>query len=241
MESLSIDKTAFGQDETFDRPPLVGRSILQKRIGMYIEPGRELETFPLPSGATTGIVSYFPEETFRTPFETKGTWSKKIEGLISEISKLKDNWDSFGTPAIDPVVVEEAKKFVQTLTPLNLPEPSVNPIIKIAGIYFKWVYGNFVLGIEIFKDQTIQMEYALWDKEKGTVEEGKIKSHDEAVDLVKKVADSPDTGRNSIEDILDRLGKQVPKEEWDALPQDLLENLDHYLYGSPKKDETGLR
>jgi hypothetical protein len=31
------------------------------------------------------------------------------------------------------------------------------------------------------------------------------------------------------------LAKQVPKEEWDKLPADLLDNLDHYLYGTPKK------
>lgn len=31
------------------------------------------------------------------------------------------------------------------------------------------------------------------------------------------------------------LGKRVPDEEWSRLPADLLDNLDHYLYGSPKK------
>ena len=27
----------------------------------------------------------------------------------------------------------------------------------------------------------------------------------------------------------------VTQEEWDKLPEDLIENLDHYLYGVPKK------
>ena len=31
------------------------------------------------------------------------------------------------------------------------------------------------------------------------------------------------------------LARQVPQEEWDKLPKDLLDNLDHYLYGAPKK------
>ena len=31
------------------------------------------------------------------------------------------------------------------------------------------------------------------------------------------------------------LAKQVPREEWDKLPPDLLDNLDHYLYGTLKK------
>lgn len=31
------------------------------------------------------------------------------------------------------------------------------------------------------------------------------------------------------------LARQVPQEEWDKLPKDLSDNLDHYLYGTPKK------
>ena len=30
------------------------------------------------------------------------------------------------------------------------------------------------------------------------------------------------------------LARQVPQEEWDKVPKDLLDNLDHYLYGVPK-------
>jgi hypothetical protein len=37
-----------------------------------------------------------------------------------------------------------------------------------------------------------------------------------------------------IEDILAELASEIPKEEWDNLPSDLTDNLDHYLYGSPK-------
>jgi hypothetical protein len=37
-----------------------------------------------------------------------------------------------------------------------------------------------------------------------------------------------------IEDILAELASEVPEEEWDSLPKDLNENLDHYLYGTPK-------
>jgi len=31
------------------------------------------------------------------------------------------------------------------------------------------------------------------------------------------------------------LARQVPPEEWARIPKDLLDNLDHYLYGAPKK------
>jgi hypothetical protein len=38
-----------------------------------------------------------------------------------------------------------------------------------------------------------------------------------------------------IEEVLSDLAKEIPQEEWDKLPNDLNDNLDHYLYGVPKK------
>ena len=39
----------------------------------------------------------------------------------------------------------------------------------------------------------------------------------------------------ALEDDLRAIGMKVPAEEWRKLPHDFNENLDHYLYGSPKK------
>lgn len=39
----------------------------------------------------------------------------------------------------------------------------------------------------------------------------------------------------AIEDELAELAKAVPDEEWKNLPADLTDNLDHYLYGTPKE------
>jgi hypothetical protein len=39
----------------------------------------------------------------------------------------------------------------------------------------------------------------------------------------------------ALEDDLRAIGMQVPAEEWLKLPKDFNENLDHYLYGSPKR------
>jgi len=38
-----------------------------------------------------------------------------------------------------------------------------------------------------------------------------------------------------IEDVLVELAAEVPQEEWDRLPADLTDNLDHYIYGTPKR------
>jgi hypothetical protein len=39
----------------------------------------------------------------------------------------------------------------------------------------------------------------------------------------------------SIEAVIESLSAQVPDEEWDKLPADLSQNLDHYIYGTAKQ------
>jgi hypothetical protein len=38
-----------------------------------------------------------------------------------------------------------------------------------------------------------------------------------------------------IEEVIAELAAQVPQAEWDRLPHDLTDNLDHYLYGTPRR------
>jgi hypothetical protein len=47
--------------------------------------------------------------------------------------------------------------------------------------------------------------------------------------------DLEELGDRPIEETLAALAAEVPKEEWDKLPADLTDNLDHYIYGTPKK------
>ena len=44
-----------------------------------------------------------------------------------------------------------------------------------------------------------------------------------------------DSTARPIEDVIAELAAQVPQAEWDRLPDDLTDNLDHYLYGTPKR------
>lgn len=39
----------------------------------------------------------------------------------------------------------------------------------------------------------------------------------------------------ALEKDLMELARSIPDTEWEKLPKDLNENLDHYLYGSPKR------
>ena len=57
------------------------------------------------------------------------------------------------------------------------------------------------------------------------------------VDELKLTTDGEtyDQSARPIEELLSELAKEIPQEEWDRLPDDLNDNLDHYLYGIPKK------
>ena len=44
-----------------------------------------------------------------------------------------------------------------------------------------------------------------------------------------------DHSAQPIGGVLEELAREIPQEEWDKLPSDLTDNLDHYLYGVPKK------
>lgn len=45
-----------------------------------------------------------------------------------------------------------------------------------------------------------------------------------------------DPSAQPIEEIIEEIVREVPDEEWDKLPSDLTDNLDHYLYGTPKNE-----
>lgn len=44
-----------------------------------------------------------------------------------------------------------------------------------------------------------------------------------------------DEPRLPIEDKLATLAAQVPRADWNRLPEDLTDKLDHYLYGTPEQ------
>jgi len=47
--------------------------------------------------------------------------------------------------------------------------------------------------------------------------------------------ENPADRERPIEEVLADLAKNIPPEEWESLPDDFMDNLDHYLYGTPKR------
>jgi len=54
------------------------------------------------------------------------------------------------------------------------------------------------------------------------------------VELAATAKEEFDPNAPTIEETLAAIVADVPKEEWDRLPADLSDNLDHYIYGTPK-------
>lgn len=76
---------------------------------------------------------------------------------------------------------------------------------------------------------------------RGRVQNGQIKVEGGAVlpegatvelTVVEQAAPRPN-GR-PIEEILDQIVAEVPDSEWDKLPPDLTDQLDYYVYGTPR-------
>ncbi len=60
-------------------------------------------------------------------------------------------------------------------------------------------------------------------------------THVEKLEIIQSQPVEYNTSAPSIEDVLAGIAAEVPQEEWDNLPSDLTDNLDHYLYGTPKR------
>lgn len=53
--------------------------------------------------------------------------------------------------------------------------------------------------------------------------------------LPKPVEERPSEGKAAIEAELAEIWQDLPAAEWSKLPADLSSQLDHYIYGTPKK------
>ncbi len=73
-----------------------------------------------------------------------------------------------------------------------------------------------------------------------TISEFVLENAIEAAEAVGSENKRAGTSFKPIYEIFDSLSETIPAEEWQKLPKDGAENHDHYLYGSPKKDELNI-
>jgi hypothetical protein len=78
--------------------------------------------------------------------------------------------------------------------------------------------------------QAVEILRRLGFETRYTKEQPEVGAGEEKESLQKK-------GLNSILEIVSAATKEVPDSAWKRLPTDLAKNVDHYLYGTKKKDE----
>ena len=78
--------------------------------------------------------------------------------------------------------------------------------------------------------QAVEILRRLGFETRYTKEQPEVGAREEKESLQKK-------GLNSILEIVSAATKEVPDSAWKRLPTDLAKNVDHYLYGTKKKDE----
>ena len=62
-----------------------------------------------------------------------------------------------------------------------------------------------------------------------------IEKQQKVLEFVELIEETEKPKGQSLLDKLEAISKQVPDEVWEKLPTDGAENIDHYLYGAPKK------
>lgn len=74
---------------------------------------------------------------------------------------------------------------------------------------------------------------------KNLLEEARKLPPEEQRELAEKLLEEsnqpPATEGKPIWEVLCEIGSQVPQEDWDKIPSDGSINVDHYLYGAPKR------
>ena len=78
--------------------------------------------------------------------------------------------------------------------------------------------------------QAVEILRRLGFETRYTKEQPEVGAREEKESLQKK-------GLSSILEIVSAATKEVPDSAWKRLPTDLAKNVDHYLYGTKKKDE----
>jgi hypothetical protein len=92
-----------------------------------------------------------------------------IDESLDRLAALEPNWDAQGARAIDPVIVEAARRFVHHLSADLIGTPAVVPMAK-GNLQFEWHEGSRSLELEIESRDTIH--FLQWDPDQGVEEEG---------------------------------------------------------------------
>lgn len=98
------------------------------------------------------------------------TWVAKAKDYLVQLAQLTENWDSYGSPALSPELLKNARDFLDSIEFENIPSPFIAPVPG-GGVQFEWLNEYRELEIEFTVQSTIGYLKIVDDE---SVEEGEI-------------------------------------------------------------------
>ncbi len=105
----------------------------------------------------------------------RAPWRDNTLTALARLESLSANWDSYGSPPIQPAALQSARRLVSAIEIANLPTPAVAPISG-GGLGLAWQLRNRELELEILPDGSVQYLAVASDPAAGTEEtrEGRL-------------------------------------------------------------------
>jgi hypothetical protein len=109
---------------------------------------------------------------------------ESVQSALDSLRALAPNWDGYGAPMIDPVVIDAAKAFVAGL-PENLVSPPCVVPMANGTLQLEWHHGPKSLELEF--ESALSIRYLRWHPEQGIEEEDSflVNKVEFAVDLMR--------------------------------------------------------
>lgn len=107
-----------------------------------------------------------------TPVARSTPWLRAAQQKISELARLAENWDSYGSRPIQSSAIEQASKAIEYLSDISLPPPQIFPVPG-GGLQLEFEQDGRELEIEFLPDGST--EY-LMIASNGEMREGSIPS-----------------------------------------------------------------
>ncbi|HEX9271499.1 MAG TPA: hypothetical protein VGA01_04710 [Candidatus Binatia bacterium] len=86
-----------------------------------------------------------------TPLARATPWLRAAQHKISELARLAENWDSYGSRPIQSMAIEQASIAIEHLSDISLPPPQIFPVPG-GGLQLEFEQDGRELEIEFLPD-----------------------------------------------------------------------------------------
>ena len=173
--------------------------------------------------------SLYPRQVFFPMAGANDGWARLARNLKAEIDE--DLIEAYRGTASLPFEPGENRRIA-----VKIVDDRGIESLKVGGLEGEAPYAPGTRSIEnILEEQVVQVPPEEWAKLPPDLIENLDQYTSEVAKQPETSAELPDTPAGRLFGLIRDLFSDVPQEEWDNRPDDLIENLDHYLYGTDKQ------